>query len=141
MGFLVKEALRRWGKPIAIVSDTHRQKEIMEKLEAVHFPLTSYVTRRNGMIEGSEDLRRFRASMLDGEVHPRRSLLLRNAMSGARTVSDPNGNTKLAKSGEGTRRQRFRDDSAAALLLCVAEGARNFKRRKVVPPMRLVKVG
>ena len=40
------------------------------------------------------------------------------------TVSDPAGNAKLAKSGEGSKRGRAKDDSAAAAILAVAEGMR-----------------
>ena len=37
-------------------------------------------------------------------------------MSEAVTISDPAGNAKLAKQGEGGRRVRARDDIAAAIL-------------------------
>lgn len=124
VGFLLREALERWGVPAAIVSDRHRYREVCDVLESVNFPMTAYVQRGMGFIDGSEDVRRFRGAILDGKVHPRKSLLLRNAMAGARVVSDPAGNVKLAKSGEGTRRQRFRDDAAAALILAVAQGMR-----------------
>ena len=43
------------------------------------------------------------------------------------------GNEKLAKAGEGQRRQRGRDDLAAAIILGVAEGAR---REAASPPPR-----
>ena len=124
VGYLLRTALSKWGVPAVIVSDTHRAKEVMEVLEAEKFPVTNYVTRRNGMIEGSEDLRRFRGAILDGSVHPRKSLLLRTGFAGARTVSDWNGNVKVSKGSEGGRRQRFRDDIVSALVIAVAEGTR-----------------
>ena len=68
--------------------------------------------------------RLFRRKVLDGEVTPVVSLLLRMAMREARTVSDPAGNSKLAKSSEGGRRLRARDDAAAASILAVAAGSR-----------------
>ena len=69
-----------------------------------------------------------------GDVHPPRSLL-RSAMSEARTVSDPGGNRKLAKAGDGGgRRSLARDDAAAAAILAVAEGAR---RAAMPKPRRL----
>ena len=48
-----------------------------------------------------------------------------SAMAGARVVTDPAGNSKLAKGGQG-RRMRCRDDAAAAIL-AVAEGRRRPK--------------
>ena len=68
-------------------------------------------------------MRDFRSACLSDQVRPRRSLLLRAAMSGARVTSDPAGNAKLAKGGEG-RRTRCRDDAAAAAILAVSEGTR-----------------
>ena len=122
--FLLGEALRRWGVPTVIVSDTQRSKEVMEYLDAVKFPLAQYVLRRNGAVEGSEDLRAFRDEILDGRLHPRKSLLLRNGFAGARTHSDHNGNVKHGKGSEGGRRQRFRDDIVSAIILAVAQGSR-----------------
>ena len=64
----------------------------------------------------------FRRAVLDDKVRPGPSLLLATALSEARLVSDPAGNEKLAKRGEGGRRTRARDDSLAAAILAVAEG-------------------
>ena len=52
-----------------------------------------------------------------------------SAMAEARTVSDPAGNSKLAKSTQGGRRRRAKDDAAAAIL-AVAIGSRRAKRPK-----------
>ena len=68
------------------------------------------------------------AAVLDGQVRPRPSVLLRAAMSGARLVTDPAGNAKLVKGGEG-RKARARDDAVAAAILAVAEGRRNAPRQ------------
>ena len=57
-----------------------------------------------GFRDGSEDVRRIpRKAILDGRVSVPVSLLLRSAMSEARTISDPAGNQKLAKGSEGGR--------------------------------------
>ena len=45
-------------------------------------------------------------------------------MANARTVSDVAGNAKLAKSAQGGRHSRSRDDAAAAAILAVALGWR-----------------
>ena len=45
-------------------------------------------------------------------------------MGEAVTIADPAGNEKLAKSSEGGRRSRARDDAAATAILAVAEGCR-----------------
>ena len=50
--------------------------------------------------------------------------LLRASMAEARTVSDPAGNAKLGKGGEGGRRERARDDAVAAAILAVSVGQR-----------------
>ena len=70
-----------------------------------------------GYRDGAEDVRAFRRAAMDGHVTPVKSLLLRSSMAEARTrasrvlaeartVSDPSGNAKLAKGGEGGRRER-----------------------------------
>ena len=45
-------------------------------------------------------------------------------MGEARTVSDPAGNSKLAKGAEGGRRERAKDDAVAAAILAVGVGRR-----------------
>ena len=77
-----------------------------------------------GYRDGAEDVRAFRRAAMDGEVTPVKSLLLRASMAEARTVSDPAGNAKLAKGGEGGRRERARDDAVAAAILAVSVGQR-----------------
>ena len=77
-----------------------------------------------GFQDGAADVRAFRRACADGKVTPTPSLLLRSAMSEARTVSDPAGNAKLSKGSQGGRRLRARDDAAAAAILAVAAGVR-----------------
>ena len=43
--------------------------------------------------DGARDVRVFRRAMVDSVVSPVKSLLMRSAMSVARTVSDPSGNS------------------------------------------------
>ena len=45
-------------------------------------------------------------------------------LAGARVLTDPAGNSKLAKGSEGGRRMRAKDDAAAAAILAVALGVR-----------------
>ena len=77
-----------------------------------------------GYRDGAEDVRGFRKACADRRVVPATSLLMRAAMSEARTVSDPAGNAKLAKNAQGGRRARARDDAAAAAVLAIAAGVR-----------------
>ena len=77
-----------------------------------------------GYRDGSEDVRAFRSACLSGRVSPVHSLLLTAAMSEARLAVDPSGNAKLAKSSEGGRRLRSKDDAVAAAILAVACGVR-----------------
>ena len=124
LGFLLAESLRRWGRPKVIAADRWREGEVRQALTDARFPLADLRLRGMGFRDGSEDVRAFRRSCLAGHVRPGRSLLLRSAMSEARTVSDPAGNEKLSKGTEGQRRARAKDDAAAAAILAVAEGSR-----------------
>ena len=139
VGRLLREVLRRWGNPSVIVADRYREKELLQELESAGFPVSEFVLRGQGFRDGSEDVRRMRKAILAGRVSVPVSLLLRSAMSEARTISDPAGNSKLAKGTEGGRRARGRDDAAAASILAIAEGVRRFKtgspsrrRRRIV---------
>ena len=82
------------------------------------------VPRGMGFKDGSEDVRLFKAALLSGRVVPRRQLLLRAALSETILVSDPAGNQKISKAGEGGRRRQGRDDPAVAVVLAVAESER-----------------
>ena len=129
---LLNEVLERWGTPVAIVCDSWRRAELIGHLEAVGFPVAAeLVCRRQGFQDGAEDLRAFRTACLDGSVAPRVSLLLRAAMTSARTTSDSAGNVKLAKGTEG-RRRGSRDDAVSAAILAVSEG-----RRRAAAPTSL----
>ncbi len=125
-GELLREALRRWGRPVAIACDRWRAAELKQHLEAVRFPLADLAERGQGFKDGGQDVRDFRAAVLAGEVRPDSSLLLTSAMSEARTAGDPAGNWKLAKNTQGGRRSHARDDAAAAAILAVAVGRRRW---------------
>ena len=123
---LLGEVLSRWGRPAVIVADRWREAELRQALEAVRFPLADLAVRGQGFYHGGEDVRRFRRACLGGHVRPERSLLLTSALAEARVVGDAAGNWKLSKSAQGGRRQKARDDAAAAAILAVAEGARRW---------------
>ena len=125
---LLAEALERFGAPAAIASDRWREAELRDALKAAHIPLAKLELRGQGYRDGAEDVRAFRRWCLEGKVTPLPSLLLASAISEARTLSDPAGNTKLAKGSEGGRRLRARDDAAAAGILAVALASRVPKR-------------
>ena len=133
---LLSEALTRWGKPAAIVADRWRAAELRQHLDALRLPTAQLVVRGQGYKDGGEDVRQFRAAVLGGHVRPAESLLLTAAMSESRVTVDPAGNAKLAKGSEGGRRVRARDDAAAAAILAVATGYREWhtgptKRRQL----------
>ena len=121
---LIREALARFGRPVAIASDRWREGELRDALDGAGVPLAALELRGMGYRDGAEDVRAFRRACLEGRVTPIPSQLLRTAMAEARTVSDPAGNAKLAKATQGGRRSRARDDAAAAAILAVAAGAR-----------------
>ena len=113
---LLTEALERWGTPAAIASDFFKKSELIGHLNALDFPTAALVLRGMGFRDGSEDVRGFRRACIDGRVKVSKSLMIRAALSEAVTVSDPAGNSKLAKSSEGGRRQAAKDDAAAACI-------------------------
>ena len=121
---LLQEALKRWGIPCAIVADRYRSRDLRQALDEAKFPQSNLIHRGMGYRDGAEDVRLFRRAIFENKVIPSESLLLRAAFSEAVTVSDPAGNCKLAKSGEGSKRGRAKDDSAASTILSVAEGMR-----------------
>ena len=126
VGLLLRRVLAEWGRPVAIVADRYRETDLRQALDAVHFPQADLILRGMGWKDGAEDVRQFRRAVLDDEVHPLPSLLLRSAFAEAVTLADPAGNEKLAKGHEGGRRLRARDDAAAAAILATAEGVRRW---------------
>ena len=128
---LIEAARDRFGAPAAIAADRWREAELRDALKESGLPVTTLELRGQGFKDGAEDVRAFRRWCLEDKVTPTKSLLMRSAMSEARTVVDPAGNSKLAKGTEGGRRLRARDDAAAAGILSVALGSRQPPRRKV----------
>lgn len=118
--WLIKQAMERFGEPDVVVADRWRAGELQDAVDVL-CPWAPIQPRGQGFRDGADDLRRFRTAVLDGTLRPVRQLLLRSAMSEAVTVADPAGNEKLAKSTEGGRRHRARDDAAAAAILAAAE--------------------
>ena len=133
---LLAECVRRWGKPSVIVSDRWREAELRQELNAARFPSgAAVITRGQGFKDGGQDVRDFRKAVLDGHVRAPVSLLLRSAIAEARVVSDPAGNSKIAKKTEGGRRSSARDDAIVSAVLAIAEGQRRrvsgrLRRRK-----------
>ena len=123
---LLAEALTRWGRPAAVIVDRWRAAELTEHLEAMRFPRSALVVRGQGFKDGAQDVRDFRRAVLGDLVRPAESLLLTAAMAEARVATDPSGNSKLSKGTEGGRRSRARDDAAAAAILAVAAGYREW---------------
>ena len=124
---LLRVALARWGRPAQISCDRYREADLREALGKAGIPLCRLIFRGQGFRDGAQDVRDFRKAVLDGNVVPLQSLLIRSAMSVARTVSDVSGNAKLAKAGQG-KRPGARDDAAAACILAVASGTREPPR-------------
>ena len=98
---LLQAALERFGRPSRIVADRWREAELRDALDKAGVSLAAFEVRGMGFKDGAEDVRAFRKGCADGRVTPVPSLLLRSAMSEARTVSDPAGNAKLCKGSQG----------------------------------------
>ena len=118
---LIKEALSRFGRPVRVVADRHRFTLLQDAIAST-IPNVPLIARGQGYIDGSEHVRTFRRAALEGRVHPVTSLLMRSAVGSARVVSDAAGNSKLAKSSQGGRRVRSRDDAIAAGIMAVWAG-------------------
>lgn len=136
VGEFLRACLRRWGPPSCIVADRWREQELRDALEAAGVPQCPFAPRGMGFRDSGQDVRAMRRAVLAGKVSAPRSLLIRNALAEARTARDPAGNEKLAKGSQAGRRQRARDDVAAAVILAVAEGSRRY--RPVDPLAKLV---
>ena len=121
---LVAEALRRWGRPARIVADYHQQRELQTALDRARFPPAALVTTGMGWKDGPGRIRDFRRAAAGGKVYAKRSPLIRQAFSNARTISDSMGSEKIIKGGASGRKRTARDDVAVAALLAVSEGAR-----------------
>ena len=134
---MLGECVKRWGKPVAIVCDRWRDAELRQELNSARFPSgAALVVRGQGYKDGGEDVRDFRKAVLDGQVKAPISLLLRSAISEARVISDPAGNSKLAKKTEGGRRGLARDDAAAAAILAISEGYRRLQSGALRAPKK-----
>ena len=123
--FLLRRVLAEWGSPVCIASDRFKKFDLLQELDACGFPEVHIEWRGQGMRDGGEDVRAFRAACLKNEVCPPVSLLLRAAMSEARCRIDDSGNVKLLKVHEGSGSGfQPRDDAAAASIMAIAEGVR-----------------
>lgn len=123
---LLKLALDRFGKPKVISCDRWRISELKDAMDNIglYCPIDE---RGQGYKDGAQDVRLFRRSIAEGKVKVEPGqIFLTQAIAEARTISDPAGNAKLAKSKEGKRR-RARDDAAAAAILAVASAQRHAK--------------
>ena len=121
---LVQEALRRWGRPVRVIADYHEQRELTTALERAQFPAAALVTTGMGWKDGPGRIREFRRAAAGGKVYARRSLLIRQALANARTISDSMGSEKIIKGGAAGRKRTARDDVAVAALLAISEGMR-----------------
>ena len=133
---LLEYALDRWGPPAALAADRYRESDLREACSDAGIPPAALVMRGQGFRDGADDVRRFRRAVAERVVKTPVSLLLRSALGGAVTVSDPAGNHKLAKAKDtAERRDGHRDDAAAATILGVAEGQRWIARQASAEPV------
>ena len=132
VGAFLAEAVRRYGRPQAIAADRWRAGELEDGVREAGLSLPEPTWRGQGWRDGAQDVRSFRAAVLEGRVAAPVSLAMRAAFAEAKVVADSAANEKLAKAGEGQHRRRGRDDLAAAIVLAVAEG----QRREAAKPVR-----
>ena len=125
---LLLAALEAWGRPRWVVADRYRRRDLLASLEDAGFPLAVLIERGQGYKDGAADVRGWRRALLERRVKVAPSLLLRSAMMEAVVIANPSGDVKLAKSTEGGRRHRAKDDAAAAAVLAVAHGIRQPAR-------------
>lgn len=129
VGALLGRVRDTWGAPGVIVCDRWRLAELRDTLDRMDWGRLPVMPRGQGYQDGNADVRRFREAVAERRVHPAALyLLLEAGVADATLVADPAGNIKLAKSTEGGRRGRARDDVAAAAILAVAHADRISKR-------------
>ena len=133
VGQLLETAINEFGHPVAVVCDHFRLSFLKDGLEAVGVHPGIVITRRNSWFDGSEDVRGFQKAVKENRVKTPVSLAARAAFSGAMTVSDTSGNVRLATGSQGGRRQRHKDDLAAAIVLAVGTGLRHWKPGQEAP--------
>ena len=126
---LVEEAVERWGRPAAITADPYKRRDLAQALEGEGLGRVRKIWRSGGYKHGAEDIRFFRRAVLRRRLRAPKSLAFRSALAEARTMPDQQGRLKLATRTQGDRRDRARDDLAAALLIAVAVGERYRERR------------
>ena len=121
--FVLRNAIEQWGYPLAIAADRWKDRDLYQAMAIIGVDLP-FVPRGTGFKDGDNDVKTFRRAVLKGHVAAPESLLMRAALSEARIVMDVWRNEKLAKSSQGGRRQRARDDTVAAMLQAVGVGYR-----------------
>ena len=108
---LVETALERWGRPARIIADYHAERELRQALESADFPLVQLVTASMGGLKDSPGrVRDFRRSVGGGRLFVKPTLLIRQALGNARTISDSMGEERLVKGGAAGRKRTARDD-------------------------------
>ena len=101
VGPFLAEAVRRFGLPQAIAADRWRAGELEDGVTEARLSLPEPTWRGQGWRDGAEDVRAFRAAVLENRVAAPVSLAMRAAFAEAQTVSDASANEKLAKAGRG----------------------------------------
>ena len=121
---LLAEAAKRWGMSKALICDRWRLDELRDALLDDDLPWRSarLVPRGQGFKEDSTAIRAWRKATIAERVRPVKCGLLTYQLSEAVCVSDPAGNSKLARDAQGGRRRQIRDDVVAATLLAVEFG-------------------
>lgn len=129
---LILTALERFGRPSALVCDRWRVDELRDVLDAATMKELrgiEIITRGQGFKDGSEAVRAFQKAVSTAALYPvKPSILLTSGLGEAVIVSDPAGNSKLAKNTQGGRRKNARDDVVSAALLAVEFGLKERKQ-------------
>ena len=124
---LLMVALAKFGPPDVVCADRWKQAELLDGLDRSNVPYAPFSARGEGYKDGGEDSRLFVTAVQTGKVKLAPSLLMRSAISGSTMISDPAGNRKLARAGDGsTRKAAHRDDALAAAMKAVSEACRNI---------------
>ena len=111
----------RFGYPDVVVADRYREREFSEAMMGYDIPVE---WRGTGFYSATEDLRRFRRRVFSGWVKVEAKMIWRWCLSNARTISNPAGDEKIAKTGSPGRSARGRDDMIAAAIIGVAHADR-----------------
>ena len=115
---LLEEARRRWGEPLAVISDRFRRGELLDGMDATDWGHIPGQWRGMGAVDGAQDANEFQIAVANKAFRVRPNYALDHCVVFSQTRQSAGGLPVIIKSGRG------RDDMGLASVLAVAAAAR-----------------